>query len=84
MARSKSKEGAPGGGFLATISENVPPYEMVLEGQHHVNNSQKPVELCSLEILVIPYAGAAAHPPVGRQAASSFPVWKKLSSPDSQ
>lgn len=76
MTRSKGKEGARADGFPATVSENVPPYEMVLEGQSHVNNSQKQVQFSSFEIPLISYTG--------QRAASSFRLWKMLSSPDSQ
>lgn len=84
MAQRKGKEGAPAGKFFAIISENVCRYEMVLQGQSHVNNSQKQVQFSAFEILAIPYKGAAAHHHTGHRVARSFPLWKMLLSLDSQ
>lgn len=61
MARSKGKEGVPAGRIFAIISEDVSPFEMVLSGQRHVNNSQRPVAVPPLEILAVSSEGTAAR-----------------------
>lgn len=83
MARSKGKEGVPAGKVFAIISKNVSPHEMVLKGQCHVNNSQKPVQFSPFEILGISYKGTATHHHTRQWVASSFRLWKMLLSLDS-
>jgi hypothetical protein len=65
MARDKDKKGVSNGEFLATISENVSPYETVLSGQSHVNSSQRLVQFPPFKIPAISYKGAAAHRDIG-------------------
>ena len=43
---------------------------MVLQGQSHVNNSQKQVQFSPSEILVISYEGAAARHLAGPRVGS--------------
>lgn len=84
MARSKGKERVPAGKIFAIVSENISPFEMVLSGQHHVNNSQRPVAFPPFEILAVSYEGIAAHHHAGPGAACSFRLWKMLLRPGSQ